>query len=250
MNYYKIFVAYDGTDFHGWQIQPEKRSIASQLKKSFQVAFKCNVDILGASRTDAGVHALGQIARCQTELNLDQNTIFNAWNNSLPNSISIRSLEKTSYEQFHPLQNVSQKTYLYHIFLERPLPLVSRYGWYWKFINQVDTQKFQTALKLFLGTHDFRSFVKLEKEKSTVRTIDVIRIRKIESINALQVIIKGKSFLRFQIRRMIGAAIDIAQQPETPVEYITDMLQNPCPQQALAKAEASGLCLHSIRYNS
>jgi tRNA pseudouridine38-40 synthase len=248
MKYYKITVAYDGTDFHGWQVQPKAVTIASQMQKSFQTAFKCQVNMLGASRTDAGVHAIGQIASCQTKLDIEPEKISDAWNNSLPKSISISSIEKFERESFFPLRNVEQKTYIYHIFLKRPLPLIARYGWYWKFINQVDIEKFQKTLKLFLGTHDFRSFIKLEKEKKTVRTIDAIRVRKIESIDALQVIIKGQSFLRFQIRRMIGAALDIAHQPTTSSNHIIEMLKNPNPQQAFAKAEAGGLCLYSIRY--
>jgi tRNA pseudouridine38-40 synthase len=248
--FYKIIVAYDGTNYHGWQEQPDDITVASQLKKSFLDAFKKNVSIVGASRTDAGVHALGQVARCRTELDIDPQSLLHAWNNSLPKDIVIREIEKVDPEKFHPLKNVVQKTYYYHLFLKSPLPFVSRYGWFWKFNPDVDIEKLKQALQLFVGTHDFRSFVKLDEEKSTERTIDSIKIEKLNKLNTLRIIIKGKSFLHFQIRRMIGAALDVARKPEVDIDHIQNMLDNPEARQSYAKAEGYGLCLRKIVYKN
>lgn len=246
---YKAIIAYDGTDFHGWQVQANASTIASTMQQSFLRTFRTPVSILGASRTDAGVHAIGQTALCTTELNLDPQKIMTAWNASLPASIVIRSLEFAAPE-FHPFANVISKTYYYHLFLKRPLPHVARYGWFWDFIDRVDIEKLEKTLPLFIGEHDFGSFCKqeAEKEQSTVRTIQSIGIKKLKRFGALQIHVMSSGFLRYQIRRMIGAALDVASKPELPIDTITYHLKNPNPQQNFTRAEGCGLCLRKIVY--
>ncbi len=144
MNCYKLTIAYDGTDYFGWQEQKDKPSISQALIKAFDFVFERDVLLLGASRTDAGVHAMGQVARCKTNLAIDSQTLRWAWNNVLPADIMIRSLKLVN-PSFHPYYNVQQKIYYYHFFLDRPLPLVQRYGWYYPYkIN------FDIVLSLFL----------------------------------------------------------------------------------------------------
>lgn len=244
MNRYKAIIAYDGTDFSGWQVQPADITVVSTLQKSFLSAFSMPVALLGASRTDAGVHALGQVSLCRTALSLDPVSLCEAWNNRLPSGILVRSVERVD-DTFHIFGDVVQKTYWYHLFYRRPLPFVARYGYLWKFIDRVDYDKFAQALQQFVGTHDFRSFCRNGEEKTTVRTVDSIEINKIARLSALQVVVKGKGFLRYQIRRMIGAALDVASK-QTPVDDIAYHLKNPSDQQAFTKAGASGLCLRKI----
>lgn len=249
MKKFKALIAYDGTDFCGWQIQPNAPTITARLQETFYKAFKQPIIITGASRTDTGVHALGQVATFSADLTLPEQTIIKAWNNLLPPSIIVRDLVPVSYD-FHPCKNVCQKTYLYHIFLKRPLPMIARYGWLYEFIHHVDFEKFAKALTFYLGEHDFGSFCKQELDgKSTIRTIDSITITKLNHFAALQVAVKGKSFLRFQIRRMIGYALDVARRRDLPVSYIHEILNNPNPQQTLLKAEGCGLCLRKVRYH-
>jgi tRNA pseudouridine38-40 synthase len=247
MNKYKVIVAYDGTDFHGWQVQPFDITIVSALEKSFLSAFSEDVSIVGASRTDAGVHALGQVAVCRTDLKLDPIRLCEAWNNRLPNSILVRSVENV-FDDFHIFADVVQKTYWYHLFYARPLPFVARYGFLWKFIDKVDFEKFDCALQYFVGTHDFRSFCKNDC-RETVRTVDSITVKKVARLGCIQVCVKGKGFLRYQIRRMIGAALDIASK-NTSVDEISYHLKNPSDQQEFTKAGASGLCLRKIIYKN
>jgi len=253
MNRYKIIVAYDGTDFHGWQVQPSDITVASTLQKSFEIAFNRQVSIVGASRTDSGVHALGQTALCVSDLAIDVERIKLAWNNSLPNSILIRSLEKVSAD-FHVFAHVVSKTYYYHLFYKHPLPFVARYGWFWKFIEYVDFEKFVCAMDCFVGEHDFRSFCKSvercagEDDNQTVRTIDSISIERYQRFGMIRVIITSKGFLRYQIRRMIGAALDVARKPNVPTDFITYELENPSDQQEFTRAEGCGLCLRKIVY--
>lgn len=109
MQKYKIIVAYDGTDFHGWQIQPRDITVTSCLQKTYKHVFGQEISVFGASRTDSGVHALGQVAQFHTDLDIPEEKMREAWNRSLPSSIVIRSLQKVS-QDFHPCANVLQKT--------------------------------------------------------------------------------------------------------------------------------------------
>jgi len=247
MRNYKIMVAYDGTDYKGWQVQPNAPTVCSALQDTFQRIFGRSIKLLGASRTDAGVHALGQVARFQTDLNLPASKILSIWNDGLPQDILIRKLQEVSTD-FHPLRNVLQKTYYYHLFFKKPLPFVARYGWHYEFIDLVDLEKFNNALQFYIGEHDFSSFCKCDTEKSCVRTIDSINLQRFSRFGVLQITVKGKSFLRFQIRRMIGYALDVARRSDLSVNFIKEILDNPNPEQELLKAGGSGLCLRRIIY--
>lgn len=249
MKTYKMIVAYDGTDYFGWQIQPHARTVSSSIQSAFTHTFKHPVLLLGASRTDTGVHALEQVVRVQTPLAISPHEMMRAWNQSLPRDIVIRSLEPTE-NHFHPCSNVYEKTYWYTLFLKKPLPFVARYGWLYPFIHDVDFLKLEKILKLYPGTHDFASFCKQEDDKTTIRTINSIQIKKLNRWNMLQISVKGPSFLRFQIRRMIGYALDVARQPSKPIDFIKMILDNPNPQQTLTKAEGSGLCLRKVIYKN
>lgn len=252
MPYYTIIVAYDGTNYHGWQIQPVAKTICSELQQAWFLLMKTPIAILGASRTDAGVHAIGQVARFKAEIPASANLekLRQAWNARLPNDIHIRSF-LPSAENFHPCVNVKQKTYYYTLFLKKPLPFVERFGWYYDFMPEVDLEKFYRGLACYVGTHDFASFCKvdLENPKDTVRRIDSITITPHRRWGAIVVEIKGPSFVRFQIRRMIGYALDLARRPNLGLEYLQNLLTNPNPRQTLLKAEAKGLCLRRIVYH-
>lgn len=251
---YKLIVAYDGTDFEGWQAQTRtSNTIVGVLQATFKKVFAQQISIFGASRTDAGVHAAGQVARFYLDINLSTDIMLREWNIHLPTSIIIRSIEKV--EPFNPCINVEQKIYYYHIFFKRPLPFLARYGWVCNFIHLVDLQKFEAGLKLFEGTHDFRSFCKVDKEKQekiadgfTIKTVDKIRVEQISKLGLLRVVIYGKAFLHYQIRRMIGYALDVARRKNLSISYLQKLLDNPTAEQILLKAPSSGLLLRKIIY--
>ena len=115
---YKIIVAYDGTDYFGWQRQPEQSTIAGTLEETFSRIFNRPISVLGASRTDAGVHALGQVASFDTDLNIPENDMKEAWNRLLAPTILIRSLEKGD-DAYNPHNNVEYKIYEYLFFQDR-----------------------------------------------------------------------------------------------------------------------------------
>jgi tRNA pseudouridine38-40 synthase len=247
MAYYKIILAYDGTAYHGWQKQVEVSSIAGVLEKTFCTVFKQPVFVIGASRTDAGVHALGQVVLINTPLEIDPAILHKAWKNSLPSDIVIRSLSITD-QMFHPQANVRQKTYYYHFFLEQPLPFVQKYGWYYRF--PVDMDKLERILNLFVGTHDFRSFCSNEEwENNTIRTIDRISLEHIRYANVFRIAVSGQRFMRHMIRRIVGASIEAASRAHISEAYINNVLAEKNPEQTLPNAPAKGLVLYHIYYN-
>ena len=238
---YKIIVAYDGTDYFGWQIQSSKPTIAGTLQSSFKRVFKQDISIVGASRTDTGVHALGQVASFVSDIAIDPETMRMAWNKILPPAIMIRSLEVVS-DDFHPQRNVKNKTYTYTFYRERPLPQQARYGWYVPY--DIDIEKLRSGLQVFVGTHDFRAFCTMEDgdTRSTIKTIENIEV----SNN--KIIIIGHSFLHYMIRRIVGAAMQVAYRPDLSIKDLEKALVSKDPRTILAKAPACGLELREIVY--
>lgn len=246
MKKYKMIVAYDGTEYAGWQQQKEKLAVANVLQNTFATVFNREITIFGASRTDAGVHALGQVATFQTDLSIDTNKMLQAWNNLLPQSIMIRSLEVAS-DTFHLHAHVIYKTYWYHFFLERPLPFVSRYGWHFRY--EVDIQKLQKCLNLILGTHDFRSFsTGDDRGTDTIRTIESATVEYLHRFKAYRIEIVGPKFLKYMIRRISGACIEVASRPDLSVDEIKRVLEAKNPEHLLPNAPAKGLMLYKIKY--
>ncbi len=242
---YKIVVAYDGTDFAGWQVQLNQKAVANVIQNRFNDLFNEVIRLIGASRTDSGVHAMGQVAILTTSLHLKPEHLKNVLNNSLPPSIVITHLEVASPD-FHPRFDVTQKTYWYHFFTERPLPFVQRYGHFHPY--KFDFSKLEAALSIFKGTHDFRSFCTGNEYNSTIRTIDDITLDFNEQLQAHRIIFKGKGFMRYMIRRIVGASLHCASYENYSIEMLKAILEQKDPHQQLPTAPAKGLMLYQIEY--
>jgi tRNA pseudouridine38-40 synthase len=245
---YRLLMAYDGTAYNGWQKQPRLPSIEGTLETIFRRTFKAELAILGASRTDAGVHALGQVVRIQTELVLEPDKLAFALNNSLPEDIMVRAAALVE-DDYSPHVGVAQKTYYYHIFTKKPLPYAARYGWYYP--RAIDEQLLRQALAEFVGTHDFRSFCCAEDTREDmVRTIESIELSYFKRFNAYRVTVRGEKFLRHMIRRIVGAAVTVAT---TDTRYtladLKKVLHNKNPHHTLPNAPGKGLVLARIIYH-
>lgn len=246
MKSYKLVVAYDGTDYYGWQAQDHKPSVAQALNNAFKHAFNHDIRVQGASRTDAGVHALGQVVRIRTDLAITPDRLKWAWNNVLGPNIVIRSLELVD-ESFNPFFDVAQKTYFYHFFLERPLPFLQRYGYYYPY--KIDMVLLREALQFFIGTHDFCSFKSSEDVRAdTVRTIDSINLEYIKRYNVYRITVKGQKFLRHMIRRIVGASFAIASRPGSSIAELKKVMDKRDPRHTLPNAPGKGLLLYKIVY--
>lgn len=246
MQRYVLTISYDGTDYFGWQLQNGQPTVVQALQDTFKRVFNHEVSIVGASRTDAGVHAVGQIALCTTELQLPPEKLFHAWGNRLPKDIVIRSLERAP-AWFHPQRHVVQKTYHYHFFQEQPLPFARRYGWQVPY--HIDLAKLHDALHIFVGTHDFRSFCTGdEMGPNCTRRIDEIDIVHIPEHRAYRIVVKGPGFLRHMIRRIVGASMQVAGDASVSTAVLQEALASRTPRQTLLNAPACGLMLYCITY--
>lgn len=244
---YKVIIAYEGTNYYGWQEQEDVPTVCGTLKNSFKETFNQDISIVGASRTDAGVHAHGQVARIRTTLRIDPDHLATIWNRTLPEDIVIRSIHIVD-ETFHPQNNVEEKTYVYKVFTKKPLPTHQRFGLFYDF--PVNMEKLHDALQLFVGTHDFRSFCTGYDMKSTIRTINSITLKQFnyDEHEGFDIIFKGESFLRYMIRRLVGASLEISSKNHLNLAILEKALAEKNPQQSLKTAEPKGLMLYSITY--
>lgn len=248
MPIYRLLIAYDGTAYNGWQKQPKLPSIEGALVSVARRVFKIEPIILGASRTDAGVHALGQVVRFKMDLALSPEKLAFALNNSLPDDILVRNAELVS-DDYSPHADVVQKIYYYHIFTKKPLPYAARYGWYYPRLFNEELLK--QALAIFEGTHDFRSFCSVEDlRENMVRTVDGIELTYLKRFNAYRIVVSGEKFLRHMIRRMVGAAITVATYDSGyTLEDLKTILHNKNPHHTLPNAPGKGLVLARIIYH-
>ena len=221
-------------------------TIESTLRATFNRIFKQDLYMVGASRTDAGVHAVGQVALMATNLAIDSQRLIKIWNSKLPFDIYIRSMDAIK-ASFHPWYNVQEKIYYYHFFVTRPLPFVAPYGWYYPY--PIDYDKLRQALNVFEGTHNFRAFsCKDDTRTHTVRTINSIRLHYLKRFNVYRIEVRGARFLRHMIRRIVGAALQVATQPHLTVAMLTTIRDACDPDHVLVKAPPQGLLLYKISY--
>lgn len=245
MHRYKLILQYDGTAYHGWQMQDGLPTIAGTLAHSFEKIFQMPVILLATSRTDAGVHALGQVVSADTELELEPTTMQRVWNHALPPDISIVSISRVN-RSFN-LFDVEQKTYWYHFFLERPSPFLARYGWY--YAKEISVEKLRETFSVFIGTRDFRSFSTGDDREDTVRTIHSIELEYIEQFAMYRVIVKGPKFLHHMIRRIVGACLDVASRKKLSVHFLQQVLEQRKSSSQLTNAPAQGLVLFEVIFN-
>jgi tRNA pseudouridine38-40 synthase len=245
MQRYKLIISYDGTAYHGWQKQQKHATIAGTLEQRFYKVFGHHIELSAASRTDAGVHALGQIATFQSSIVLDPEKFRLAWNGRLPADILIKAIEPVS-ESFHVQYDVLSKTYWYHVATHRPLPFFARYCYWYRF--PFDVEKLKKYLNLFVGTHDFRSFCTGDEQESTVRTVEYMSVEPMTEIKGYKIVVKGPGFLRYMIRRIIGAALYASSHKVFSEGDILRVLHAANPAHEFPTAPAKGLMLFEIEY--
>lgn len=211
-------VAYDGTEFHGWQLQPGVRTVEGELNKALSEWTGNDICVIGASRTDTGVHALGNLAVFDLDLTIPTDRIAYALNTKLPADVKIQQAIEVEPD-FHPRHCASRKTYEYHIYAAQfPMPLASRFAYY-TYLNP-DTGLMQQAAAYLMGEHDFKSFCCVRTQaESTVRTIYNIEVSKDEK----EIIIKieGNGFLYNMVRIIAGTLLDVGTGKTAPEEIKT-----------------------------
>ncbi len=244
MNNYKITVEYDGTNFVGWQQQANGLSIQSALQNSLFKLSGEKVVVYGAGRTDAGVHAYGQVASFSISKKISTDVIRDGLNQHLrPLMISVLKAEEVDND-FHARFSAKKRYYVYKI-INRRSPLTIDASRAWCVYKILDTKKMQNEATSFLGKHDLNAFRSAHcQSKSSIRTIDDIIINIKNEIIFIEVV--AKSFLHSQVRIMVGTLVDIAK--ENINRSILDIINSKNRQAAGQTAPANGLYLKKIDY--
>jgi tRNA pseudouridine38-40 synthase len=243
---YRFCISYTGTAYHGWQIQEKVPTVMGTLSDTFEKVFKQPIALAGASRTDTGVHAYGQVVRGKTIVELDPVYLSEMWNRVLPLDIVVRTAQHAS-DNFHPRMDVLNKTYWYHVFTERPLPWLAPYGFYCP--HSIDQNKLEEMLQLCVGTHDFRSFCTGEYS-DTIRTITAINLIPLPRYGGFRIVVQGPRFLYLMIRRIVGSALYIAARRNCSATLFYDTFTARNATHHLPTAPAQGLLLRKIQYNT
>lgn len=235
----RLVVAYDGTNYHGWQVQNNGLTIEGELNRCLSELLGEPIEVIGASRTDAGVHALGNIAVFDTNHRMPGEKISYALNQRLPEDIRIQKSEEVPSD-WHPRHVSSRKTYEYRIYRgDFPMPVKRLYSYFT--YARLDIGKMQEAAVYLVGEHDFKSFCQTGAQvESTVRTIDSVQVE--EQGADLVIRVCGNGFLYNMVRIIAGTLLEAGQGRIAP-EDITDILAAKDRSAAGPTAPANGLTL-------
>jgi tRNA pseudouridine38-40 synthase len=222
MRYFKLTIAYDGTDYHGWQIQANKPTIQGEIVSVLRRITQENEQLHGTGRTDAGVHALGQVASFRTQSSLSEAEFQRALNALLPPSIRIVGSEEVGPD-FNARWSARGKTYRYRIYRGKVVPpMLWRYVLHYPF--PLDEEAMRDAATRFVGTHDFASFAastgseENDKERSTEREIYSTELARSPDAEELVFTVRGRSFLRYMVRKMVGTLLDVGRGKLQPAD--------------------------------
>ena len=239
-----IVVAYDGTRYNGWQIQPNGVTIQGLLNETLTKLLGEKIEVHGASRTDAGVHSLGNVAVFDTNSRIPGEKISYALNQFLPEDIKIQLSEEVEPD-FHPRYADSEKTYQYRILNRHfPVPTERLYSYWYHY--HLDVEKMREATGYLIGQHDFASFCGAGAQvKSTIRTITGMEVYKDGDIITIEV--KGTGFLYNMVRIISGTLIEIGNG-QYPPQRMREILEACDRAAAGPTAPAHGLTLVGIEY--
>jgi len=243
MNKYKIFLEYDGTNYRGWQTQKNARSVQEALITAAQTFLDAPVKIQGAGRTDAGVHALEQVAHLESAKKVHPESLRMGINDNLPASVNVLKVENAS-ASFHARHHAVSRSYLYLI-SRRRTAFGKRYVWWIK--DRIDINKMNQALDVFQGFHDFASFAdkRMDKDVSTQVDIEGIWLKTFDDIIAVRIL--GSHFLWKMVRRIVGVTVEVGRGNFTKND-IEKMLTSYSELPAHFTAPPSGLFLEKILY--
>jgi tRNA pseudouridine38-40 synthase len=242
----KLILAYDGADFHGWQRQADVRTVQGDVEQVMQRLLRAPTHVIGASRTDAGVHARGQTAHLVTESDIPDERVARALASRLPEDIALVSLERAP-DGFHAIRDARCKLYRYRVYnsLRRPVEdLAQRYAWHvW---YDLEDGAMAEAAALLVGTQDFAAFAGAGcQRETTVRTVyraDVQRVGR-----EVRFEFEGDGFLYNQVRNMVGTLIEVGRGHWRPGQ-LREILASGDRARAGPTAPPHGLCLEWIRY--
>ena len=236
-------ICYVGTNYGGWQIQPDNASIEEEVEKVLSKILNTSIKIYGSGRTDAGVHALKQTFHFDSKEIVDLNRFKYSLNSLLPSDMYVLSLEKVS-DDFHARYNVKTKTYSYYINVGAYNPfVVNRMH---QLLRKLDVTSIKEALTYLEGEHNFKNFTaKMEDDSNFVRTI--YKAYLIEDGDTLKITFVGNGFMRYMVRNIVGVLLEIGLGRQSPT-YIKELLEKEDRAIVPFKAPSCGLYLEDVEY--
>lgn len=246
MTRFKAVVAYNGSQYHGWQTQQKGNSIQEQIELVLKTIQKEDCEISASGRTDAKVHALGQVFHFDSHINMEGNAYVKAMNALLPKDIRMQSVIAV-HDDFHARFDACSKRYDYYLSSDANNPFIQNFMGIEKKV--LDVKAMQACAKVFIGTHDFTTFTstKIHPEKSRIKTIT--RAEVIEEGNVLHFILEGDGFLRYMVRMLVATIIEVGKHTITKQE-VADMLAQKDKHLCRFKADPQGLYLVSVKYEN
>jgi tRNA pseudouridine38-40 synthase len=238
----KLTIEYDGTDFVGWQSQLNGRAVQDEIGRALHKVLGEEVTLIGAGRTDSGVHARGQVAGFRTEHDITAGKLFTALNGVMPEDIRIRAVEDAD-EKFHARFDARQRRYSYRISLV-PTAIERRFSWYVKYTLDPDLMACVAAQ--IVGRHDFSAFCKSEAEVEN-RVCTVVRSEWVSSDELLTYTIAADRFVHGMVRALVGTMVDVGRG-HTPIGKFAEIMVSKNRSAAGTAAPARGLCLEEVLY--
>lgn len=240
----KLTLEYDGTCFAGWQIQPHKKTVQGTVQDVLRRITRENIKLVGASRTDAGVHALGQVAHFRTKSKIPPEKFFIALNGLLPPQVSVKSVEEAGAD-FHAIRRARSKTYCYALWNAKGRSALRRLR-VWHIWDPLNLNAMKKAARSLVGRHDFSAFRGAQSgTKTSVRRIERLVIRKKGHEMTIEVL--GDGFLKYMIRNIVGTLVDVGKGKLSPRE-VKGILSSRDRKKAGATAPAFGLTLVDVQY--
>ena len=241
---YKMTISYDGTRYYGWEHQPDRDTIQGKLESVLEIMCGTFIDVIGAGRTDAGVHAKEMTANAIFETDKTEDEIRDYMNRYLPDDIAVLEVREAS-PRFHARYKAAGKTYCYTCY-DGPVKPVFNRKYVTKLIETVDVDRMKQAAVYLEGEHDYKSFCGNPKmKKSTIRIVDKIEVRR--SKGYIYFTFHGTGFLQNMVRILVGTLLEVGKG-KIPPEQVKEILEAKDRQQAGPTAPAEGLCLIKVDF--
>ena len=241
----KLVISYDGTDFHGWQVQPDTRTVQGEIEAVLSLMTGVETRLYGAGRTDAGVHALGQVGHIKTESAIGAEEFFRGLNGLLPDDISILSVEDAA-DGFDARRSAAARVYRYFICEgEVILPFTRRYAWHVR--GALDTERMERAASHFVGTHDFASFAGAGGDDGvTIRDVYALAVSRNRG-GVIEICVEANAFLKHMVRNLAGTLVEVGRGKRDPDE-MPEIIRAKDRSIAGETAQACGLFLVEVKY--
>ena len=240
---FKLDISYDGTDFFGWQIQKNQRTVQGEITNALEVIFKdSKINLIGSGRTDTGVHAKHQIANVEIDTNLETNNIKNAINANTENDINVNNCQIVA-DEFHSRFSAIKRKYKYYI-IKDTTPTKRYYSWVIE--EDINIDLLNECAQFILGTHDFSSFCKSSSLKENNKCT-ILLSEWVFTEDELQFSIVSNRFLHHMVRFLVGTMLEVSKNRILFRDF-ENLFKNQKYDNMIVKAPAKGLFLNNVYY--